>query len=132
MVVGTVSHELLHAAALRAFGVPHDIVWLPRRPDVGSLRASITGELARVELHDLPPDLSPWALRVAALMPLLLATPLALVPLGVLPDPFGSENPYLIAATLGWTACALPSPQDFSLVWYAERTIARETSGDVP
>jgi hypothetical protein len=130
VVVGTVVHELSHAAALRAFSVPHEIEWLPLRADVGSLRASLTGEWARVEPLDLPPGLSPWVLRVAALMPLLLATPLALVPLGVLPDPFESDNPHLIAATLGWTACALPSPQDFSLVWYAEQMIALEASVD--
>jgi hypothetical protein len=130
VVVGTVVHELSHAAALRAFSVPHEIEWLPLRADVGTLRASITGEWARVVPYDLPPGRSPWALRVAALMPLLLATPLALVPLGVLPDPFGSDNPYLIAATLGWTACALPSPQDFSLVWHAERCVLLEASVD--
>ena len=132
VIAGTVVHELSHAAALRAFSVPHVVEFLPRRAEVGTLRASITGEWARVVPCDLSSDLSPWALRVAALMPLLLATPLALVPLGVLPDPFGSDNPYLIAATLGWTACALPSPQDFSLVWHAERIVALEVSVDSP
>jgi hypothetical protein len=130
VVAGTIVHELSHAAALRAFSVPHEVEWLPLWADVGTLRASITGDWARVVPYDLPPDLSPWALRVAALMPLLLATPLALVPVGVLTDPFGSDNPYLIAATLGWTACALPSPRDFSLVWYAEQVVALERPVD--
>jgi hypothetical protein len=56
--------------------------------------------------------------------------PLVLVPLGVVPDPFETQNPYLLAATLGWTACAIPSPQDFSLVWYAERAVARGFTDD--
>lgn len=125
VVAGTVAHELSHAAVLRMFDVPSEIEWLPThaRGDTGVVRASITGGWARVRPREIPPNRSPSVLRIAALAPLLLATPLALVPLGVLPDLLGSENPYLIAATIGWTACALPSPQDFSLVWHAERAV---------
>lgn len=132
VVLGTIAHELSHAAALRTFAVPYVIEWLPARTDVGPLRASIVGGWARVRPRRLPPALSPWELRVAALAPLLLATPLVLVPLGVVPDPFETGNSYLIAATLGWTACAIPSPQDFSLVWHAERALVRGLTDEEP
>lgn len=125
VVAGTVIHELTHAAVLRAFAVPYVIEWLPARTDVGPLRASVVGGWARVRPRRLPPTLSPWVLRVAALAPLVMAVPLVLVPLGVAPDPFETQNPYLIAATIGWTACAIPSHQDFSLVWHAERALER-------
>ncbi len=131
VAVGTVIHELSHAAVLRAFAVPYEVVWLPMRTDVGALRAGLTGGWAAVRLGRVPPSCSPWALRVASLVPLLLAMPLPLVLCGVLPDPLRVGNPYLTAATIGWLACAVPSPEDFSLFWHAERALARaDPSGD--
>ena len=53
-----------------------------------------------------------------------LVVPFALVPLGVVPDPFALGNPVVAAAAIGWAGCALPSPQDFALVWYPERALA--------
>jgi hypothetical protein len=125
VAVGTIAHELSHAVALRAFGVPYELEWLPARDGAGLLRASVSGGWARVKPRGIPRGLSPWSLRTAALMPLLMSTPLALAALGVVPDPLRTGDPYLSAAAIGWLACALPSPQDFSLFWYAERVIAR-------
>ena len=130
LVAGTVAHELSHAVALRAFGVPYVMEWLPNRHDAGLVRASISGGWATVRPKNIPRELPSWSLRVAALMPLLLATPLALVGLGAVPDPSQAASAYPMAATVGWLACAIPSPQDFSLVWYAERAIANERGPD--
>lgn len=105
------------------FGVPFEISWLPKRDRTGLLRASVTGGWATTRPLAIPGEFQPWQLRVAAMMPLFLATPLLLIGLGVLPDPFTSTGPYGAAVAIGWLACALPSPQDFSLLWYAERAI---------
>lgn len=126
---GIVAHELSHALALRAFRVPYDLEWLPDQDERSVFTASISGRLAAVTPRTLPQGLPPWRLRFAALTPLVLALPFVLVPVGVLPDPIQTGNVYVFAATVGWLACALPSPQDFSLVWYAERVIADHVSG---
>lgn len=120
---GTIAHELAHLVALRIWGIPCSLEWLPRSDGAGLLRASISGGWATVRLHGIPRGFSPWRLRVAALTPLLLAAPLALVSLGLFTDPIRAGDAYLSAALIGWTACALPSPQDFSLCWYAERLV---------
>ena len=108
------------------FGVSFEMEWLPDREQDGLLRASIAGGWASVRPRSLPSGLSPWSLRVAALMPLVLAAPILFVVLGVVPDPFSAGNPYLMAAAIGWLGCAIPSPQDFSLVWYAEQAIEED------
>ena len=130
VAAGTVAHELSHAVALRAAGVPHELRWLPDRRDEGLLRAGISGGWASVRLLEVPEELSPWSIRAAALAPLSLTTPFALVPLGVIPGPLRGGDPVVIAVAVGWLACALPSPQDFSLVWYAEQVIGRDGAED--
>jgi hypothetical protein len=125
VAAGTVAHELSHAAALRAFGVPYELLWLPDRDGTDLFSAGLTGRWAAVRPRQVHRGLSPLGLRVAALMPLLLTAPVALVLFGVLPDPFQTGNAYLSAAVVGWLACALPSPQDFSLFWYPDRAIER-------
>ena len=122
---GTLAHELSHAVALRACGVAYEFRWLPDTDGAGLFRASVVGGWATVRLRGIPRGLSPWQLRVAAVTPLLLSAPLALVLVGVLPDPLRADDAYLSAAVIGWLACALPSPQDFSLFWYADRVIDR-------
>ncbi|WP_121822413.1 hypothetical protein [Halostella salina] len=124
--VGTVAHEFAHAAVLSLGGVPCEVNWLPERGGATLLRAGALGTWAAVTPRRLPDDTSPWLLRVAALAPLTLAAPGALVLAGTLPDPTAAGEPAVVAATLGWFACALPSPRDFSLVWYAERAIDRQ------
>ncbi|MFC7141917.1 hypothetical protein ACFQMA_19030 [Halosimplex aquaticum] len=118
--IGLVAHELAHAAVLRAAGVPHVIDWFPGS-DGGLLQAGLRGEWAAVRPR--PGAETPaWLLRVSAMMPLALVAPLALVPVGVVADPFASEGVARFAV-LGWMACALPSPQDFSVLWYADRAV---------
>lgn len=125
---GTIAHELSHVIPLRAFGVSYDLEWLPKNEATGPLRASIAGGLASVQLRGIPGGLAPWKLRVAAFMPFLLSTPFALALVGLVPDPFQAGNSPLSAAFIGWLACAIPSPKDFSMFWYAERIVGR--SGD--
>ncbi len=119
---GTIVHELVHAVVLHVSGVEYRIHWR-YHPTRHRHEAGSVGALASVEPQALPPDLPPWHLRVAALSPLVLATPLLAIALGILPDPFASDNLYLHAAFIGWLACALPSPQDFSLVFHAATII---------
>jgi len=118
LCVGTVVHELLHAGILRAAGASVEIHW---GSDGRSDRhwAAITGSLAAVRLRGVPPALSPWHLRVASLAPLVLAAPLLLIAVGVVPDPFSGTDYVVQFALIGWLACALPSPQDFSVCWHA-------------
>ncbi len=120
--LGTVAHELLHATCLRAAGVPVVIHWGGRGGD--SDLGDVTGALAAVEPVRIPAGLAPWRLRVAALSPLILATPLAAIGLGVVPDPFAGGNLVVQLAIVGWLACALPSPQDFSQAMYARQVVA--------
>jgi hypothetical protein len=128
---GTVAHECAHAAALRAAGIDCEMQWLADWDAVGVLRASVLGTWASVTPRGDLDQASPLGLRVAALAPLALVTPFALVAVGVLPDPTASGDPRALAAALAWMACALPSPQDFSVVWYAEQaaeTYANDSS----
>lgn len=122
---GTVAHELSHASLLRAFGVSYDLEWFPSDDGGAPLHARINGGLASVQLRGIPEDLSPWKLRAAALTPFLLSTPFALILLGIVPNPFQAGNAPLSAALIGWLGCALPSPQDFSMCWYADRVIGQ-------
>lgn len=128
---GIAAHEFSHALVLRALGVSFDVAWLPDRHGRGAMPAGAFGRWASVTPRSIPPDLAPRGLRVAALAPLALATPMALVLLGVLPDPIQTGNLPLVAATLAWFGCALPSPQDFSLVWHAEAALAGESEASI-
>lgn len=125
--VGVVAHELTHALVLRWLGVPFDVEWLPDRDDrreaTSVAGATSFGRWASVTPRRLPRELPPWGLRLAAIAPLSMAIPMALVLLGVLPDPLRTGNTPLIAATIAWFGCAIPSPQDFSLFWYADRVL---------
>ena len=118
--IGLVTHELAHAAVLRAAGVPHDIHWFPGRK--GSVfRAGLRGKWAAVEPHPVG-ETPPWTVRISAIMPLVMVVPLVLVPAGVVVDPFATESVARFAV-LGWMACALPSPKDFSVLWYADEAL---------
>lgn len=121
LAVGTVVHELSHLVALRALGVSCRVRWFPDRSATGQVSAR--RGWASVVPRGVTPNLDPWRLRLAGLVPLTLAFPLVLFLVGLVPDPVSAGDPVATAATVGWLACALPSPQDFSLVWYAERAI---------
>lgn len=120
--IGTVVHELLHATCLRAAGVPFEIEWLHGGRS-GPLGGWLGGTWASVRMTAIPETLRPWQLRVAALSPLLLAASVTPIAVGLVPDPFVGDDYVPQALVLGWLACALPSPADFSLVWYASTVI---------
>jgi len=121
--IGVVVHELSHAVALRAAGVPCRIELFPARDDAGGFRAVAIGALARVTPTNVPDGLPSWRLRVAAMMPLSLVVPIVLVATGFLPVPSGVDSLTLELAAIAWIGCSLPSPQDFSLLWYPERAM---------
>lgn len=123
LAVGTVVHELSHAITLKLLGITCEIEWLPGRDGEGFNLGR--GALATVTPRAIPRELAPWRLRIAALMPLTLAFPIPLVLAGVLPDPLAAGDPVVAMATVGWLACGIPSPRDFSLLWYAEEAIER-------
>jgi hypothetical protein len=125
---GLVAHELAHAAVLRAAGVAYRIDWFPGE-DTGVLGAGLRGRWAAVRPRATA-ETPAWVLRCSAMMPLALAAPFAAVPLGVVADPFATDGLVRFAA-VGWMACALPSPQDFSVLWYADAAVAA-TADDAP
>lgn len=123
LIVGVVVHECAHALALRAFGIPHTMQFLPDRGPGGRLAVGLRGRWAMVTVDALPPTIAPWHLRVAALMPLALALPTVPILVGWVAMPIPSAYANLVL--LAWLACAIPSPADFSMVWYPEETIAQ-------
>lgn len=120
--VGIVLHELLHGIFLRAAGVSFDIRWF-HGDTSGRFRALFFGTWASVSMRSIPNGLSPWKIRAASLSPLLLTAPLVGITAGAIPDPFAGDNLVLQLAVIGWLACAIPSPADFSLFWYAGSVI---------
>lgn len=121
--VGIAVHELSHAFVLRAIGIPFDITWFPR-PDGGGRRGvGLSGTWAVVTPRRVPRGTPAWGLRLSAIAPLLLVTPFVFVGVGTVPDPMASGSVIVSAATVGWLACALPSPQDFSVFWHANRAV---------
>lgn len=121
--VGIVLHELLHGIFLRAAGVSFDIQWFHGETS-GRLRSLFFGTWASVSMRSIPDDVSPWKIRAASLSPLLLTAPLVGVTVGAIPDPFAGDNLVLQLAVIGWLACAIPSPADFSLFWHAGSVVA--------
>jgi hypothetical protein len=124
MGVGTVAHEFAHATVLESLGIPYDVEWFPGRGQAGPFGAGVSTTWASVTPRAVPDGLSPCALRVAAMAPLALLVPAALVLAGVLPDPLAGDDLVLTAVTVAWLGCALPSPQDFSVFWYPEEAVA--------
>lgn len=121
LLAGVIAHELAHAAALRAFDVPHTLKWLPGR---GEGRLLGLDGWAAVTPH-ADATTAPWQLRVAAIMPLGLALPGLPIAFGLVPDPVASGSLPLTLAVVGYLACAIPSPADFSVFWYPRRSIQR-------
>ncbi len=121
--LGIVMHELTHALVLHCLGIPYEIHWLPARHTAGYL--GVFGTWAVVTPQTVSADTPAWGLRLSAIAPLSLALPFVLVTVGVVPDPLTSGNQVLGAVTIGWLACALPSPQDFAVFWYAHRALEK-------
>lgn len=123
--VGLVAHELSHAVVLRLAGVRYAVEFFPGRAD-GLVPALALRPWALVRPVPSGRE-SPRSLRVAALAPFLLALPVA-VPAAVGFAP-SLDRPIVSAVAIGWLACAIPSPQDFSVAFYAHRAV--ETAADV-
>lgn len=129
VAVGTVIHELSHAAALRAFAIPFEVTG--GSSGDGGTRHGF-GTLASVRPLGTSQRLSPVGLRVAAGMPLLMLAPLGLILGGLVPDPVASGDTLGTAVVVGWLATALPSPQDWSVLFHADRAIARQQASECP
>ncbi|MEF8936327.1 hypothetical protein [Halobacteriaceae bacterium SHR40] len=121
--VGITIHELSHAAVLRFLGVPYEIRWLPETEE-GRFHSAVTASWATVTPQQIPDDVSSYGIRLAAIAPLALTLPVVLGAAGILPNPLASGDAYGAAVTIAWLGCALPSPQDFSVFWYADRALA--------
>lgn len=115
---GLVAHELSHALALELARVDYTVSYFPDRTD-GVLAMLASCPWAAV--HPRPTgNESAWILRLAAMMPLVLALPvLVLGVTGSLP----TEHVAGTAFVIGWLACTIPSPQDFSVAFYAHRAL---------
>lgn len=124
VVLGTVAHELSHAIALRCFRIPHSVDWFPERGGSTALPIGLRGQWAEVTPGPIPPDLATWKLRIAAIMPFCLLLPVTLVLLGAVENPLPIAGIHATLAAIGWTACAIPSPADFSIFWHPQRSIA--------
>ena len=125
VVVGLIVHEYAHAFALRLAGVEYAVEYFPERGD------SVVTTLASCRWAHVSPqptgEESPWVFRVAALMPLALAVPVfALGAGGTLPI---GEHLFVTAVVIGWLACSIPSPQDFSVAFYAHQVL-EEAAGE--
>ncbi len=127
--VGIVAHELSHAAVLYLLGIQCDIGIGPAWVGTSQFDASIYGTWAAVTPRGISPETSAWAMRLSSVAPLVLAVPFVAVVTGTVPDPLQADNLLLTAWTVGWLACAIPSPQDFSVFWHAERAVAEHTAG---
>lgn len=126
---GLVAHELTHALVLYGFGIPHDINWFPRQSGSSRFGVDRSAPVATVTPRSIPTGVPRWGLQLSAIAPLVLALPFVLVPIGFLPDPLATNNPFVIGMTVGWLACALPSPQDFDLFWHTEAAISGTSPG---
>ncbi|EMA41137.1 hypothetical protein [Halobiforma nitratireducens] len=118
VALGLVVHEWTHAVVLRLGGIDYAIAYAPNRgPGVLGVLASCPWAVVRPRPTGREPA---WVLRCAALAPLVLAVPVFLV--GVAGDG-RLASPMATAIAIGWLACSLPSPQDFSVAFYAHRAL---------
>jgi hypothetical protein len=125
LVVGICVHELLHVLPLSFTDAEYTVSLLPNTGGNTSsptgwtaLQNLVTGSLVRVEVTRVPDATPDWVLRMAALLPILLALPLALVVAGVVPDPIATGDHVSTVALIALTGSGLPSPADWSVVWY--------------
>lgn len=143
LAVGICVHELLHVVPLRFIGADYTVTVLPADdepptadsasttddtlPTVwATLQSALTGGLVRVEVTHLPSDAPDWVVRVAALLPILLAVPMLLVAAGVLPDPVAANDHLATILVVAAAACGLPSPADWAVVWHGSALYRRD------
>ncbi|OIB56427.1 hypothetical protein [Natrialba sp. SSL1] len=124
VVVGLLAHEWMHAVVLRIGRIDYTIAYFP-----GSA-AGFAGILAGrpwAVVHPRPRGHEPaWILRAAALAPLSLAVPVFAAGAGFVSPvavPVDIDTTIVTAFVIGWLACAIPSPQDFSVAFYAHRAL---------
>lgn len=118
VAVGLVLHEWLHALVLRLAGIEYDIVFAGEQT-TGVLSGMLSHPWAVV--HPQPTGEEPaWHLRLAAMSPVLLALPTLGVATGLVDVP---AQPAVTAILLASLACAIPSPQDFSVAFYAHSVL---------
>ncbi|SDK71311.1 hypothetical protein [Natronorubrum texcoconense] len=121
VATGLVAHEWLHALTLRLARIDYTVTYFPDRTDgVVGLLASCPWAAVRPHPTGREPA---WQLRAAALSPFLLAAPV--FALGIRGVPV--ESPVVTAIGIGWLACSIPSPQDFSVAFYAHRALESES-----
>jgi len=123
LVAGMVAHELVHALVLHAFGIPYDIEWFPQSDHTTVLNVGVFSAWATVTPRSIPRSVPSWGLQLSAIAPVVLAAPFALVLVGIVPDPIDGGSALHAAVTVAWLGCALPSPQDFSLFFHADRVL---------
>ncbi|WP_254532520.1 hypothetical protein [Natrinema gelatinilyticum] len=127
VAAGMLAHEWMHALVLRLGRVEYSVSYFPGRAD--GLRSVLTTR-PWAAVHPRPTGGEPpWILRLAALAPALLAIPV--FGLG-LAGHVTTETPIVTAAAVGWLACALPSPQDFSVAIHAHRLLERTRESNAP
>lgn len=125
LAVGLVAHELAHATVLRLAGIDYTVSYLPGHSD--GIVALVTTHPWAAVFPQPTGDEPAWSLRLAALAPAALAVPV--FGLG-LAGYVTAETPVVAAAAIGWLACALPSPQDFSVAFYAGRLLERSRNSN--
>lgn len=127
VVGGLVAHEWSHALVFRLTGVEYELSYLPDRTDgfVGLL-ASCPWAAVRPQPTGTEPA---WLFRLAALAPFCLAVPVFGLGIG---GYLTAETPIVAVTAIGWLACSIPSPQDFSVVFYADRILKTETAANRP
>ncbi|UPV74165.1 hypothetical protein M0R89_16695 [Halorussus limi] len=127
LAVGVCVHELLHVVPLSFTDAEYAVRLLPsdesaadarRHTAWTTLQTALTGGLVRVEITHLPRTTPEWVVRGAAVLPLALALPFALVAAGVLPNPVAAGDHLGTVALVALTGCGLPSPADWSVVWH--------------
>ncbi|WP_137291729.1 hypothetical protein [Natronorubrum halophilum] len=118
VAIGLVAHECAHALVLRLARVEYTITYFPGRSD-GVLGLLASCPWAAVHPHRVDRE-STTILRIAALAPVLLAAPAFALGIGGIVT---AESPIVTAVVIGWLACAVPSPQDFSVAFYAHRVL---------
>ena len=125
--IGLLAHEWAHAGVLHFADVEYTVTVLPNR-NGHPLTWPASVPWAVVDPRPTP-GTAPLALRAAALAPLLLALPpLVLSFAGFVPS---MDAPIVTGFALGWLACAIPSPRDFSVAFYAHAYIDRRRPSTV-
>lgn len=124
--IGIIAHELSHAVVLHFLGIPYQIEWFPAGSDDRHFIVGVFGTWASVTPRRIPRTTPIWGIRLSAIAPFVLLFPFVLVIAGLIPDPLNESNAFT-AVAIAWLGCALPSTQDFSVFWHADRALSEYT-----